>query len=136
MLHYLARQWMLVWRQPMRLFGRISRSPRCAVGDDFMIVSVFSASRFDSGYMLLTVHIVVGFVPVYSAMLGSTLDTSFAAIFGEFLLSTCIGGLRILRFILVLPCLRIQFYAWFDRGYKFVSVYGVFHIRELVDYGS
>ena len=60
MLHSLARQWILVWRQPMRLFGRISRSPRCAVGDDFKIVSVFSASRFDSGYMLLSVHIVVG----------------------------------------------------------------------------
>ena len=28
MLHSLVRQWILVWRQSMRLFGRISRSSR------------------------------------------------------------------------------------------------------------
>ena len=45
------------------------------LGDGFWNASVFSASRVDSGYMMLPVYIVVGFVSVYSAMLGSTVDT-------------------------------------------------------------
>ena len=54
------------------------------LGGDFWNASVFSASRFDSGYMLLPVYVVVGFVTVYSAMVGSTVDTNFASVYGEF----------------------------------------------------
>ena len=46
-------------------------------------VSVFSASRFDSGYMLLPVYVVVGFVSVYSAMLVLS-GTCYASVYGIF----------------------------------------------------
>ena len=42
MLHSLVRQLILVWRQSMRLFGRISRSLVWSLGDDFGL-SPFSA---------------------------------------------------------------------------------------------
>ena len=42
---------------------------------------VFSASRFDSGYMLLPVYVVVGTVSVYSAMLVLS-GTCYASVYG------------------------------------------------------
>ena len=58
-------------------------------------ITVFSASWFDSGYFfppvyggpgtrILRLILVLLFVPVYSALLGSTVDTNFASVYGEF----------------------------------------------------
>ena len=51
------------------------------LGDDFWRISVFSASRFDSGYMLLPVYVVVGTVSVYSGMLVLS-GTCYASVYG------------------------------------------------------
>ena len=59
-LHSLARQWIHVMRQLMRLLGRISRSSCWCVGDDFRLVSVFCVA------------------------LGSTVDTCGASVYKAF----------------------------------------------------
>ena len=51
------------------------------LGGDFWNVFVFSVSRFDSGYMLLPVYVVVGTGSVYSAMLVLS-GTCYASVYG------------------------------------------------------
>ena len=78
MRHSLVRQWIHVWRQPMRLFGRISRSSCWVVGDDFRFVSVFCVE------------------------LGSTADTCGASVYEAFWKNFT------LFFVVSSWCLRIQ----------------------------
>ena len=99
MLHYLARQWIHVMRQLMRLLGRISRSSCWCVGDDFRLVSVFCVA------------------------LGSTVDTCGASVykafwknFSHFYLKRWIADLEVDSRLSVLPVF-IQRNAWFDSGW-------------------
>ena len=83
-------------------------------------------------------------VSVYSALLGSTLDTSFVRQSTEYsIFFTWIGELWFLRSILdLLFVTHFRFVSVFcvvlgsTADTCSASVYGVFHIRELVDYGS
>ena len=118
MLHSLVRQWLHVWRQSMRLFGRISRSLVWFPGDDFGLspYSELSLVRYWIHALRQSTELVkkltdFWFVSVFSAELGSTADTCLACLRG-FLVVT------LFRVVweMTLVCLRIQS---FDSGYMF-----------------
>ena len=73
-------------------------------------------------------------VSVYSALLGSTLDTSFVSVYGVFHI-LYVNWWIIVPEVDSRPALFLRC-AWFDSGHmQYVSLWS-FHIRELVDYGS
>ena len=85
---------------------------------------------------MLPVYVVVGTVSVYSAMLVLS-GTCYASVYGVPVLHvfpSCKGGIWILRSILDLLFFCVVLGSTADTCSA--SVHGVFHIRELVDYGS